>query len=71
MEKLLLAERAVLYTLGFDLVVDNPFNILTTQLKTLGFIENESMSQEAKNFYGQTYNMIMLRCIIAYADKQD
>ena len=61
MEKILLAERAMLYTLGFDLAVDNPINVLSAYLKKLGLTSEEAIASDTAQFYNVTYQMILER----------
>ena len=68
MENILLAERALLYTLAFDLQAMQPFNELSAcfQRLGLGVAEHEGvakMDDKAANLLRNTNDMILSRCM--------
>jgi len=63
MEKLLLAERAVLYTLGFGLKVDNFINVMNAQMSKLG-ISEDNLDEATTRFVKLSYHMILNRCMM-------
>lgn len=60
METLLMAERAMLYTLAFDLNVEHPYSYLIKALDKLGV---DSRASPHKDFLQQCVNMLNDRCM--------
>eukprot|EP00798_Chlamydomonas_sp_ICE-L_P026596 gene26596-18378_t len=70
MESLMLAERALLYTLDFELNVEHPFNVIIRGLQKLGMLQKDSkdskdsvgskLSQLAVNFCNDSLGTTLL-----------
>lgn len=60
MEHILLAERALLYTLAFDLSVDHPYTHLTAAIKKLNLIVDGTIERK---FFQCSQNMLNDRCL--------
>ena len=58
MESILLAERALLYTLGFDLRIVNPINTVVAAFKELGISLEGQVDAATRNYWQITTNMV-------------
>ncbi|MEW5299943.1 MAG: hypothetical protein WDW38_002765 [Sanguina aurantia] len=59
-DETLQAERAVLYTLGFDLNITHPYKHILTKLKELGLLETSTnqLTQAQRNFIQNAWNFV-------------
>ena len=69
MESILLAERALLYTLGFDLRIANPINTVVAAFKELGISLEGQVDAATRNYWQITTNMVNDRYRTTVPDK--
>lgn len=63
MESILLAERALLYTLAFDLNVEHGYTHLVAGLTKLGLTAEHLVGEKEKKYFQHTQNMLNDRCL--------
>lgn len=57
-DETLQAERAVLYTLGFDLNINHPYKHILSKLKELGLLEQNSPQKINQNVLQNAWNFV-------------
>ncbi len=69
MDQIMLGERALLYTLAFELQVEHPFNTIVKALKRLGMVlpgESKDSKESAGTILSQAaVNFANDRCILS------